>query len=218
MPAKNPADPRAPAPTAVFWFTGLPGSGKTTVSSAVADILRSQGLSVAVLDGDALRKGVNSDLGFAREDRRENVRRIGEMALLLASQGIVCLCAVIAPYREDRQRLRERMGPLFHEAYVSCPPEVCAQRDPKGHYARANRGELKQFTGISDSYEPPLAPELVLHTHLESREEAAAGAVDYILKALARDPDPTCAPPLPFSHGILARNAAAAAGQAKARP
>lgn len=191
-PSPVSASPRDPAraPGAVFWFTGIPGSGKTTVSSAVADILRGQGLPVAVLDGDALRKGLNSDLGFAREDRRENVRRIGEVALLLASQGVVCLCAVIAPFREDRQRLRERMGALFHEVYVSCPPEICAQRDPKGHYARANRGEIKQFTGISDSYEPPLAPELVLSTHLASAGESVATAADYITNVLNRPEAP----------------------------
>jgi adenylylsulfate kinase len=172
-----------PVQAAVFWFTGIPGSGKTTVSSAVAEILRGQGCPVAVLDGDALRKGLNSDLGFAREDRRENVRRIGEVALLLASQGIVCLCAVIAPFREDRRRLRERMGPLFHEVYVSCPPEICAERDPKGHYARANRGEIKQFTGISDAYEPPEHPELVLPTHQEDLAASVERTMAYMAGA-----------------------------------
>lgn len=177
-----PASPQTPG--AVFWFTGIPGSGKTTVSSAVADILRGQGLPVAVLDGDALRKGLNSDLGFAREDRRENVRRIGEVALLLASQGIVCLCAVIAPFREDRRRLRERIGPLFHEVFVSCPPEICAARDPKGHYARANRGEIKQFTGISDAYEPPDQPELVLPTHQEDLAASVERTMGYVTSVM----------------------------------
>ncbi len=176
----SPSCDPSPSRAAVFWFTGIPGSGKTTVSSVVAEILRGQGRPVAVLDGDALRKGLNSDLGFAREDRRENVRRIGEVALLLASQGIVCLCAVIAPFREDRQRLRERLGSLFHEVFVSCPPEICAQRDPKGHYARANRGEIKQFTGISDAYEPPEQPELVLSTHLEDLAASVARTMAYM--------------------------------------
>ena len=172
----------------VFWFTGVPGSGKTAISTRVARMLRGQGWPVAVLDGDALRQGLNNDLGFSREDRRENVRRIGEVAKILASQGIVCLVAVIAPFREDRQRLRERISPNWHEVYLACPGEVCARRDPKGHYARAGRGEIKNFTGISDAYEPPEQPELLLHTDQESLEDSVVQATEYILKALALPP------------------------------
>ena len=168
-------------PAGIFWFTGMPGSGKTTISSAAARVLRARGLPVAVLDGDALRQGLNQDLGFSREDRRENVRRIGEVARVLAIQGLVVLCAVIAPYREDRQRLRERLSPLWHEVFVSCPAEICAQRDPKGNYAKAQRGELKNFTGFNDSYELPEEPELILPTHLEIMPESVKKAVAYIL-------------------------------------
>ena len=170
----------------VFWFTGLPGSGKTSITEEAARILREQGLSVVLLDGDTLRKGLNKDLGFQREDRRENVRRIGEIALLLSHQGIVCFCAVIAPYSQDRQWLRERIGSNWHEIYLSCPAEVCAQRDYKGHFAKAQRGEIKNFTGVSDQYEPPENPELLLQTHLETLQESANRAISYVLRVMTK--------------------------------
>lgn len=166
---------------AVFWFTGLPGSGKTSISTLVGQELRACGAGVAILDGDNLRRGLNRNLGYDRESRRESVRRTGEIALLLASQGLICLCALIAPFREDRDQVRKLLGPLYHEVYLDCPVEICAARDPKGHYARARRKEIPDFTGVGGSYEPPHAPELILHTGGESMEDSLQRAMAYVL-------------------------------------
>ncbi|HIE03797.1 MAG TPA: adenylyl-sulfate kinase [Candidatus Latescibacteria bacterium] len=165
----------------VLWFTGLPGSGKSTVANEVAHILHERGNLAYVLDGDNIRHGLNRDLGFSPEDREENIRRIGEVANLFADAGIIAITAFISPYRRDRDRVRKLLGEgRFIEVYVNCPLEVCQRRDPKGMYARARRGEIPEFTGISAPYEPPKAPEIELRTDLMSVEECARTVVEYL--------------------------------------
>lgn len=149
----------------VIWLTGLSGAGKTTLAAAVQQSLAAQGRACAVLDGDDLRSGLNADLGFAPEDRRENVRRTAEIAGLLARQGIWAVCALISPYRSDRASARTIAGGVpFVEVYLSCPLEACESRDPKGLYRKARQGELPSFTGISAPYEPPESAELDIDT------------------------------------------------------
>jgi bifunctional enzyme CysN/CysC len=150
---------------ATVWFTGLSGSGKSTIANALAERLLEIGRPAYVLDGDNLRHGLNADLGFSAADRAENVRRVGEVARLMADAGLVVLVPVISPYRADRDRVRtahEAAGLRFVEVFVDTPLELCEQRDPKGLYAKARAGEVTGMTGIDDPYEPPLTPELVL--------------------------------------------------------
>jgi bifunctional enzyme CysN/CysC len=148
-----------------IWLTGLSGSGKTTIANAVAARLAAAGRSTYLLDGDVVREGLSADLGFSASDRTENVRRIGEVARLMADAGLVVLVPVISPYRAGRDRVRaihESAGLRFVEVHVDTPLEVCEQRDPKGLYARARAGDLHGMTGIDDPYEPPKAPDIVL--------------------------------------------------------
>jgi adenylyl-sulfate kinase len=150
---------------ATVWFTGLSGSGKSTVANAVAEELLEQGRPASVLDGDNVRHGLNADLGFSAADRVENVRRVAHVARLMADAGLVVLVPVISPYRADRDRARELhsvAGLDFIEVFVDTPLELCEQRDPKGLYAKARAGELTGMTGIDDPYEPPLVPEVTL--------------------------------------------------------
>lgn len=150
---------------ATVWFTGLSGSGKSTVAVEVERLLVAAGRPAYLLDGDNLRQGLNGDLGFSAEDRSENVRRVGEVARLFADAGVVALVPVISPYRVDRARVREihdLAGVPFLEVFVDTPIEVCEQRDPKGLYAKARAGEITGFTGIDDPYEAPTEPELRL--------------------------------------------------------
>lgn len=154
------------------WFTGLSSSGKTTLSRAVYELLRESGHPVEILDGDAIRRELCKELGFSKQDRDENIRRIGFVANLLTRNGVVVLVSAISPYREIRQEMRNRIG-RFIEVHVSAPLAVCEQRDVKGLYRRARAGELKCFTGIDDPYEPPLHAEIVCRTDLESVEESA---------------------------------------------
>ena len=149
----------------VVWFTGLSGSGKSTVAVEVERALVASGRAAYLLDGDNLRHGLNGDLGFSAEDRGENVRRVGEVAALFADAGVVALVPLVSPYRDDRDRVRRRVldaGITFLEVFVDTPLELCESRDPKGLYARARAGELTGMTGIDDPYEAPTAPELVL--------------------------------------------------------
>ena len=151
---------------ATVWFTGLSGSGKSTIADGVAARLIGRGQPTYVLDADNVRHGLNADLGFSAADRTENVRRLGEVARLMADAGLVVLVAVISPYRDDRQQVRaahEAAGLAFVEVYVDTPLEICEQRDPKGLYARARAGEVKAMTGIDDPYEPPQQPDVHLH-------------------------------------------------------
>jgi len=163
------------------WLTGFSASGKSTIAALVDRELTSRGVHCVVLDGDNVRFGLNSDLGFSPDDRNENIRRIGEVAKLFTQSGIVNLVAFISPYRQDRDRGRRIQEPRdFVEAFVDCPLEVCESRDPKGLYRKARAGQIPDFTGISAPYEPPEHPELVLHTERESPEESAARIVEYL--------------------------------------
>jgi adenylyl-sulfate kinase len=149
----------------VLWLTGLPASGKSTIAFAAESHLTAAGRLCFVLDGDRLRSGLNSDLGFARRDRAENVRRAAEVAALLADAGLIVLVALISPYREDRKRAQSTIGPgRFMEIFVDTPLEECERRDPKGLYRRARSGELPEFTGVSAPYEQPRSPDLVIST------------------------------------------------------
>ena len=163
------------------WFTGLSASGKSTVAVMVDQMLTDRGHHCCVLDGDNIRHGLNSDLGFSPEDRTENIRRIGEVAKLFTQNGVITLTAFISPYLVDRDRNRAIMDPGdFVEVFVDCPLDVCENRDPRGLYAKARAGELEEFTGISAPYEPPLRPELVLHTASESKFESAQRVISYL--------------------------------------
>jgi len=157
----------------VVWFTGLSGSGKSTIARAVETLLFEKGCSAYVLDGDNIRHGLNKNLGFSPEDRTENIRRIGEVAHLFAEAGVVALTAFISPYRADRDSARKISGSDFIEVYVKCDLDVCESRDTKGLYKKARAGEVKEFTGISAPYEEPLQPELVVDTANETLDESA---------------------------------------------
>lgn len=165
-----------------LWFTGLPCSGKSAVADRVAEILRSHNLRVERLDGDVVRKSLCRDLGFSKKDRDENIRRVAFVAKLLTRNGVAVLTSFISPYREIRDEARREIGE-FIEIYVKCPLEVCMSRDIKGMYQKAIRGEIKEFTGISDPYEEPLNPELVLETDRETLEESARKVLDYLKKS-----------------------------------
>ncbi|MET1160538.1 MAG: adenylyl-sulfate kinase [Thermoprotei archaeon] len=169
----------------VLWFTGLPGSGKTTIATRVAEILRSRGYRVEVLDGDWARQTVSAGSGFTREERMIHLKRIAWIARLLARNGVIVLCSFVSPYREARKIVREIIEEEvpYREIYVYCPLEECIRRDPKGLYKKALQGEIKHFTGISDPYEPPENPDLVLETHRKSVEEC----VNKVLELIARD-------------------------------
>jgi adenylylsulfate kinase len=164
-----------------IWLTGLPASGKSTIAVALEKALWERGVHAFVLDGDNIRHGLNRDLGFSPEDRVENIRRIGEVAKLFTTAGVVNITAFISPYRADRDRVRALMQPgEFIEVYVSCPVEVCEQRDPKGHYKKARAGEIREFTGVSAPYEPPLNPEITLHTDRHTEQECVQQLLTYL--------------------------------------
>jgi adenylylsulfate kinase len=166
----------------VLWLTGLSGAGKTSLATATRDRLQQAGLAAFVLDGDALRAGLCSDLGFSPEDRAENIRRAGEVARLLVDAGLIVLASFISPERLQRDRVRARFAPgEFHEVHVSTPLAVCEQRDPKGLYRRARSGALAQFTGVSAPYEPPLAAELSIDTTGQDLEECAQRLAAHVL-------------------------------------
>jgi adenylylsulfate kinase len=153
------------------WFTGLSGAGKTTIRTAVEEKLRAQNYAIEVLDGDIVRENLTKGLGFSKEDRDENIRRIGFVSHLLTRNGVIVMVSAISPYRDIRDEVRKKIG-NFVEVYVNAPLEVCEDRDVKGLYKRARAGEIKQFTGISDPYEPPLNPEIECRTDLETLEES----------------------------------------------
>jgi bifunctional enzyme CysN/CysC len=168
---------------ATVWFTGLSGSGKSTIASAVAVELTRRGVLTYTLDGDNLRHGLNGDLGFSADDRTENVRRVAEVARLFADAGVVALVPLISPYRAGREHARalhEAAGLEFLEVFVDAPLDVCEARDPKGLYAKARAGELTGFTGIDDPYEPPESPDLVIAA-AEVPPDAAAEQVIALL-------------------------------------
>ena len=162
-----------------LWFTGLSGSGKSTVAAAVADELRRRGHFVELLDGDEVRENLSAGLGFSKADRDANIRRIGWVAALLARNGVVAVTAAISPYRSVRDEVRANID-RFVEVYVDTPIEVCEQRDVKGLYAKARAGEIPEFTGVSDPYEPPLSPEVRVVTHDRDPVASASQVVDYL--------------------------------------
>ncbi|WP_226701651.1 MULTISPECIES: adenylyl-sulfate kinase [Priestia] len=165
----------------VLWFTGLSGSGKSTVANAVAKALFDKNIRNYVLDGDNVRFGLNKNLGFSAEDRTENIRRIGEVSKLFVDSGQVVLTAFISPFQEDRAQVREILeGNEFLEVYVECPLEECEKRDPKGLYKKARRGEIRDFTGIDSPYESPANPELTINTSTQSVEECVQTVIEYL--------------------------------------
>jgi adenylyl-sulfate kinase len=162
-----------------LWFTGLSGSGKTTIAKLVAQELRDRDLKVERLDGDIVRQSLTRDLGFSKEDRDKNIERVTFVAKLLTRNGVAVLCSFISPYRARRLKSRQEIGE-FIEVFVECPVTVCADRDVKGMYAKAFAGEIQNFTGVSDPYEDPENPEIVCHTAEETPEESAAIIVAYL--------------------------------------
>jgi adenylyl-sulfate kinase len=155
------------------WFTGMSGAGKTTVSHLLAEHLRAQGAKVELLDGDVIRTGLSRGLGFSREDREENIRRIGFVCELLSRNGVIAIVATISPYRSMREEVRARVR-KFVEVYVQCPLEVLVSRDVKGLYKKAVAGEIPEFTGVSAPYEAPVDAEVTLHTAQESPDQGLA--------------------------------------------
>jgi adenylylsulfate kinase len=163
------------------WMTGLPASGKSTLAVALEKALWDRGVHAFVLDGDNIRHGLNKDLGFSPEERVENIRRIGEVAKLFTTAGVMNVTAFISPYRADRDQARRIMSAgEFIEVYVDCALEECERRDPKGHYKKARAGEIAEFTGVSAPYEPPLHPEIVVHTDRESEAESLGRILAYL--------------------------------------
>ena len=166
-----------------LWFTGLSGSGKSTLAHAVEERLHLMGCRTYVFDGDNVRHGLCSDLGFSREDRAENLRRIAEMVKLFVDAGVISLTAFISPLEKDRRRVKEIIGPEdVIEIYCNCPVEVCEQRDVKGLYKKAREGKIKNYTGISAPYEPPKNPDIELQTDKQSIDEC----IEIIIKELVR--------------------------------
>jgi adenylylsulfate kinase len=163
----------------VLWLTGLSGAGKSTVATKLGPTLAERGHRVELLDGDEVRTNLCQDLGFSREDRDTNIARIGYVAGKLAKHGVAVLVAAISPYREARDQVRAAVD-NFVEVHVAAPLSTCAERDPKGLYAKALAGEIKNFTGVSDPYEAPLHPELVLHTEAESVDESIHQVVSWL--------------------------------------
>jgi adenylylsulfate kinase len=169
-----------------LWFTGLSGSGKSTIASALEGELVRRGVFAYRLDGDNVRHGLNANLGFSAADREENIRRIGEVAKLFADAGVVAITSFISPYRADRARVRalhDAAGLPFLEVFIDTPIEVCEARDPKGLYKKARAGEIKGFTGIDDPYEPPAAPEVTVRTAEQTVGEAVAGLIEDLRSA-----------------------------------
>ena len=167
----------------VLWFTGLSGSGKSTVANATEMLLHNKGLQTYILDGDNVRMGLNKDLGFSAEDRKENIRRISEVAKLFVDSGLVVLTAFISPYILDREDAKKTIGENdFIEIFISADLSVCESRDPKGLYKKARAGEIQGFTGIDAPYEEHVSPDLIIKTDIFSIEERAKQVVDYMIR------------------------------------
>jgi adenylylsulfate kinase len=165
----------------VLWFTGLSGSGKSTLANAVDHELYKQGISSYVLDGDNIRHGLNKDLSFGNNDRKENIRRIGEVAKLFVDSGLIVSSAFISPFREDRVLVRSMFEQQeFIEIFLNCPIQVCESRDPKGLYKKARQGEITDFTGITSPYEIPDHPEIIIETNYTSIEQSIVQILSYL--------------------------------------
>jgi adenylylsulfate kinase len=168
----------------VVWFTGLSGAGKSTIAYETEERLHRLGCRTYVFDGDNVRHGLCSDLGFSVPDRRENIRRVGEMVKLFLDAGVIALAAFISPFRSDREWVRSLIGKnLFIEIYCRCPVEVCQSRDIKGFYEKARRGEIPEYTGVSSPYEEPMQPDLTLDTHILSLEDCVAQVVNLLRRS-----------------------------------
>src|SRR5881396_1227057 len=163
-----------------LWFTGLSGSGKTTITNLLVKELRKRGSRLEVLDGDIVRQNLSKGLGFSKEDRDTNIRRVAFVADLLSRNGVPVITAAISPYREIRDEARAKMDGRFIETYVKASVEECERRDVKGLYAKARSGEIKEFTGVSDPYEEPLDPEITVETERQTPEESAQQILDYL--------------------------------------
>jgi len=163
-----------------LWFTGLSGAGKSTITDRLTGIIRERRGQIEVLDGDVVRTNLSKGLGFSKEDRDINIRRIGFVAHLLTRNGVPVITAAISPYRAVRDEVREMIGANFIEVFVDCPLDVLVQRDPKGLYAKALRGEIANFTGVNDPYEAPPQAEIVVNTDRETVEESTAKVVTYL--------------------------------------
>jgi adenylylsulfate kinase len=170
----------APEQGFTLWFTGLSGAGKTTITKLVVEELEARGSAIEVLDGDVVRENLSKGLGFSKEDRDTNIRRIAFVADLLSRNGVPVITAAISPYRELRDEARRQMNGRFIEAYVKASVEECERRDVKGMYAKARAGEIKEFTGVSDPYEAPENPELVLETEDQTPEESARQIIAFL--------------------------------------
>jgi bifunctional enzyme CysN/CysC len=168
----------------VLWFTGLSGAGKSTLAFALEEELFRRGYHVYVLDGDNVRYGLNSDLGFSHEDRTENIRRVGEVAALFATAGVICISAFISPYIDDREIARRAAGDRFHEVYVQADVATCEKRDPKGLYRKARSGEIADFTGVSAPYEPPDHPDITIDTRVLSIAASVQMLIEFVTDKL----------------------------------
>ncbi|MBK9541326.1 MAG: adenylyl-sulfate kinase [Bacteroidetes bacterium] len=165
----------------IIWFTGLSGSGKSTLAGILEEALYASGYKTYLLDGDNVRFGLNKDLGFSEADRKENIRRVAEVAKLMMDAGLIVITAFISPYREDRDLVRKMVQPgEFVEVFVNTPLDVCEQRDPKGLYKKVRAGELQQFTGIDSPYEEPLQPELNIQTMNQTPEESVKQILEFL--------------------------------------
>ena len=174
----------------ILWFTGLSGSGKSTIANGVELALNEQGFKTYLLDGDNVRLGLNNDLGFSDKDRVENIRRIREVAKLMLDAGLIVLCAFVSPFRKDRDALREVVNKGdFLEIFVNCPLEVCEERDVKGLYKKARAGLIKDFTGISSAFETPLNPEIILNTKELSLEQCVEKILSLLLQKIQKSDD-----------------------------
>ncbi len=169
--------------SAVIWLTGLSGSGKSTIAYSLDAELFKRGVISYVLDGDNVRHGLNGDLSFSEDARRENIRRIGEVSKLFADAGTIAITAFISPFKDDRERVRHLFdNKTFIEIFVKCPLEVCEERDPKGWYKKAEKGEIENYTGVSSPYEEPESPEITLETDKRSLKECVQKVMDYLEK------------------------------------
>ncbi len=167
----------------LIWLTGLSGSGKSTVATALEQKLFEKGSQVYILDGDNVRHGLNEDLGFSAEERSENIRRIGEVAKLFVNAGVITITSFISPFQKDRDKVRNLLPEYrFLETYVKAPLEICEQRDPKGLYKKARKGDIKDFTGIDSPYEAPKAPEIIVETFKYTVEDNVNEIYNYLIK------------------------------------
>jgi len=167
----------------VLWFTGLSGSGKSSLANAIDKKLYELSVRSYVLDGDNIRHGLNKGLGFSQNDRKENIRRIGEVAKLFVDSGLIVSTAFISPFREDRELVRNLfLDNEFIEVFVKCPIEICENRDPKGLYKKARNGEIKEFTGIGSPYEEPKNPELIIESNKLTIDESVSVIVEYLIR------------------------------------